>query len=266
MKLVVLGHGDTTAAPDTAGCIAVGEDGGPWVLVNAAPDLAHHLESTTALRPIAGRVADALRGVVLLDAQVEHVTGLLSLRDGPPLHVYATPSVFDHLGSSLPVLQALEPYCGVRWHLLPVAGDTQEAGFQVDGLPHLRFTALSLDGATPGPVLRPRAPAVGDLIALFIEDLASGQSVFVSPALPRVGERERAWMARADCLLVDGRPFGDGPLPAPATDWLARLAAPRKVLFPDPRRDAAVDARRQAHQRFASRGIELAHDGMEIVL
>ena len=65
------------------------------------------------------------------DAQIDHITGLLSLRDGPPIHLYATPAVFEELTHNLPVLPMLEHYCGVHWHMVPVAGDRRIAERQL---------------------------------------------------------------------------------------------------------------------------------------
>ncbi len=249
-----------------AGCIAIGDGQGRWVLVNAVPDLASRLGRLPPTGLPVGRPDAGLRHVVLMDARIDHVAGLLSLRDGPPLHLYATPAVFEALGSRLPELSVLEPTCGVRWHLLPVAGDTLEAEFQVELLPWLRFVAVSLDDTAPGAGQAGPAPAVGDLIALYVEDRLSGGSVFVSPALPHLGTRERAWMARAGCVLVDGTPFGAGDRlrtdppattlpPGTAMAWLEQLRSPRKVLF----RGASAPS-------HAGSGIEWAHDGMEIEL
>lgn len=249
-----------------AGCIAIGDGQGRWVLVNAGPDLGSRLGRLPPGGLPVGRPAAGLRHVVLMDARIDHVAGLLSLRDGPPLHLHATPAVFEALGSRLPVLPVLEPTCGVRWHLLPVAGDTLEAEFQVDVLPWLRFIAVSIDDTVPDAAHAGPAPAVGDLIALYVEDLLSGGSVFVSPALPSLGAREQAWMARAGCVLVDGTPFGAGARrrtdlpgttlpPGAAMAWLEQLRSPRKVLFRGT----------SASTRTAS-GIEWAHDGMEIEL
>ena len=87
-----------------------------------------------------------LLAVVLTDAQIDHITGLLSLRDGPPIHLYATPAVFEELSHNLPVLPMLEHYCGVHWHVIPVAGECREASFRVDGLPGIEFTAKAQQG------------------------------------------------------------------------------------------------------------------------
>jgi pyrroloquinoline quinone biosynthesis protein B len=229
----------------TSGSIAVSADGQAWLQVNAA------------LRP-----QPAQRSVVLTDARLDHVAGLLGLRDGPALELYCTPRVFEELTSEWPLLPVLDHYCGVHWHLLPIAGEQRSAEFRLPGVPGLLLKALAVEGEPPPHSPRRVDPAPGDTIALLIEDEARGERLFHAPVLTRLGEAERAWMAQAHCLLVGG--LGDAP--DNGVGELAGLGAGRKLLTQLPadhpwRGDA--DASRQ---QLAVHGIELAHDGMEIVL
>ena len=263
MRIVILGgsaaggHGE--AAP--RGITALGTDEGHWVLVNVSAAVAHQLAhgQLAATHP---ELAHAqMRAVVLTDGQLEHVGGLLALRDGRAIDLYATPAVFEDLTTTLPVLPVLQHYCGVHWHVVPVAGDTRVASFRVEGMPTLEFTAL----ATQMPALphsaHHRLQQVGDSIALAVRDLVTGQRVFCAPGLTRIGALEFDWMREADCLLVDGPAAGDTLPPGADPDWmelLSGLPARHKVLF------AGAGASQQPG--LAARGIELAYDGMEIEL
>ena len=205
-----------------------------------------------------------VRAVVLTDAQVDHVGGLLSLRDGAPIDLYATPAVFEQLTTELPVLPVLQHYCAVHWHVVPVAGDRRVASFRVDGMPTLQFTAVATQSPLPphlASTTRGEQPQVGDSIALAVQDLATGQRVFCAPGLSQIGATEFEWMREADCLLLDnllpdtGMAAGDQPW----LDLLRGMPARHKVLFadePDTEGDAAL----------AEEGIALAYDGMEIEL
>ena len=67
----------------------------------------------------------AIRSIVLMDAQIDHTTGLLMLREGRPLEIYCTDMVREDLSTGNPLFKILEHYCGVRWQRLPVeAGNT----------------------------------------------------------------------------------------------------------------------------------------------
>ena len=137
MKVVVL-HGGGSALSD---------QGDRWALLNVVPNLPVHL-----LQPHAGLGDGEVRSVVLTDSHIDHVGGLLNMREGSPIDLYATPAVFETLSQGMPVLQVLQQYCGVHWHVIPVAGETLSASFRVDGLPGLEFTALATEGLSPAAV------------------------------------------------------------------------------------------------------------------
>jgi len=284
-----LRRGSTHATPRTQSSIAVSADGERWLLLNASPDLGHQIRSNPPLHPRHGLRDSPIRAVMLLDAQIDHVTGLLSLREGPPIELYCTPSVFEELTTGLPILPTLEHYCGVHWHMLPIAGEQTAAEFRIDALPGLSFRALAIPGKAPPYSPRRNDPSVGDNIALLIEDTASGQRVFYAPGLASVGEPEMMWMQQADCVLVDGtfwtedemieaglgtksasdmghlpqvgRPGRPGMIPA-----LDRLNARRKLLIHINNSNPILDEEGDQRRMLASHGIEVAHDGLEIEL
>ena len=226
-----------------------------------SPAVAHQLDSDRLLDGHLGLVdGGGVRALVLTDAQIDHVGGLLSLRNGAPIDLYATPAVFERLTTSMPVLPVLQHYCGVHWRVVPVAGDRQVASFQVDGLPTLEFTAVAMRMATPPHLSRGQQHQVGDGIALAVRDLASGQRVFCAPGLPQFGADEVDWMRQADCLLVDG-PEPTAP-PALSRRWLAQFAglpARHKVML------GPACALPEGGD-WAGHGITLAHDGLAIEL
>jgi pyrroloquinoline quinone biosynthesis protein B len=274
MKIVILRGGGTLRRRRTPpgqagstrerGVMALGNGSGRWVLVNMSPGVAHQLDSDLRLDMHLGLPEPEVRAVVLTDAQVDHVGGLLSLRDGAPIDLYATPAVFEQLTTELPVLPVLQHYCAVHWHVVPVAGDRRVASFRVDGMPTLQFTAVATQSPLPphlASTTRGEQPQVGDSIALAVQDLATGQRVFCAPGLSQIGATEFEWMREADCLLLDnllpdtGMAAGDQPW----LDLLRGMPARHKVLFadePDTEGDAAL----------AEEGIALAYDGMEIEL
>ena len=295
MKVLVLGSRSGSAAPSfgaaaapqrTQSSVALSADGVNWLLLNASPDIGEQIRANPVLHARPGATDTPVKAVVLMDAQIEHVAGLLSLREGPPLDLHATPCVFEDLSSGLPLLQTLQHYCGVRWHMVPVAGETRVAPFRVAGFESLCFTAVATRGPAPAYATYRDDNTVGANIALYIEDSVTGQSLFYSPGPARVGEDELAWMREADCVLLDvaldaalepqaapdvvaataALPQAAGTMSANMMDLLNRLPC-RKVLAhlaPDsPWLDEHGADARGALQR---QGIELAHDGMEIEL
>lgn len=191
--------------------------------------------------------ATAPHAVVLTGAGRDQVGGLLDLRGGAPINLYATPAVFEQLTQVLPVLPVLQQYCGVQWHLIAVGGDRRRTGFTIAQWPTLKFTAITLD-----------ANATGERIALAVQDASTGRRLFVLPALA-LGLTVIEWLQDADCVLLSG------PLPQAAwqaTQWfdcLADLPAVRKVLMHCNSEQAPAAA-------LANCGIELACAGLEIEL
>lgn len=272
-------HGARPGAASTRerGVLAIGNGSGQWVLVNMSPAVAHQLDSDTRLDRQPGLADAELRAVVLTDAQVDHVGGLLSLRGGAPIDLYATPAVFEQLTTALPVLPVLQHYCGVHWRVVPVAGDRPVAAFRVEGLPSLEFTAVATEAALPPHLAQGQAPQVGDRIALAVRDLATGQRVFCAPGLSQIGPVEFEWMREADCLLLDPRPAPAAAPPDPAARppgtepqaWLSLLRglpARHKLVFANAAAELAPALDAAEHRDWAEQGLQLAYDGLEIEL
>ena len=253
MKIVILRGGACRGRPrpgattrDSA-VLAIGPSEGPWVLLNMSPAVAHQLDGDARLAPLHGLLDAQERLLVLTDAHLDNLGGLLALRDGPPIHLYATPAVFENLTAEMPVLPVLQRHCGVHWHVIPVAGDQCVGSFRVDSLPELEFTAIASETPQGMFSLHGEPPTIGSSIALAVRDLATGQRVFCAPGLVQIGAFEADWMREADCLLVDG--------PAPQ-DLLGGMPARHKVLL----------AQGLDRDALAGGDLSLAYDGMQIEL
>ena len=83
--------GEPGTSRRTQSSIAVSADGENWFLCNASPDLGQQIVSIPALqaKSHAGRHSPIV-GAVITNGDVDHVTGLLTLRESHPLAVYAT--------------------------------------------------------------------------------------------------------------------------------------------------------------------------------
>ena len=81
------------AKPRTQSSIAVSSDGKRWFLFNASPDLRQQINDNIALQPKDGIRHSPIHGVFLTNGDVDHVAGLLTLRESYPLAIYATKRV-----------------------------------------------------------------------------------------------------------------------------------------------------------------------------
>src|ERR1700731_4709023 len=91
--------------------LALSADGSTWFLAGASPDLAFQIEHSPELHPRALRDSP-VAGVVLGSADLDHVVGLLMLRELQPLRVYAAPSILRILreeNSMFGMLNRVEP-------------------------------------------------------------------------------------------------------------------------------------------------------------
>jgi pyrroloquinoline quinone biosynthesis protein B len=276
-----LRDGTVRATARTQSSIAVSSNGTDWVLINASPDILAQIRATPALQPARHRRDSGIAAVMLMDAQVDHVTGLLMLREGKELPLYCTASVWRELNGTLPLVPVLSHYCGVRWHELTVDG-----GVQVPGIAGIRFTPLALSSKAP-PYSDHRAhPQTGDNIGLLIEDVATGASAFYAPGLGAIDPQVEAALRRADCVLVDGtfwrademialglssKTAADmGHLPQSGHGGMIAVLdgidARRKVLIHINNTNPILDEDSEQRALLARHGIEVAFDGMEITL
>ena len=142
---------------------------------------------------------------MLIDAQIDHTSGLLMLREGCPLNVYCTDPVYEDLSTGFPLFPMLKSWNGgLQRH--PVSLDSDH-GFGIPGINNLRIHAIALSSKAPPYSPHRNNPVKGDNIGVFIEDLNTGGSLFYAPGLGAIESHLLPWMERADCLLVDGHPL-----------------------------------------------------------
>jgi pyrroloquinoline quinone biosynthesis protein B len=275
--------GQINARARTQSSIAVSGDGVGWVLFNASPDIRAQLQACPAMQPGRAIRDTAIIGIVLIDSQIDHTTGLLMLREGQPLEIYCTDMVYQDLTTGNPLLTILGHYCGVHWHQVPLsAGES----FRVAGADTLRFTAVPLQSKAPPYSPHRQAPHVGDNIGVQVEDLDSGRSLFYAPGLGEVAAHLKPYLAESDCLMVDGTFWQDdelvvagivnkrardmGHLPLSGEDGMIRvlqaLPRPRKILIHINNTNPILDETSPERAELETAGIEVAYDGMEITL
>ena len=86
----------------TQSSLAVSRDGERWVLLNASPDLRQQIAATPELAPRAeaGSRSSPIVAVVLTNGDVDHIAGLLSLREGSAFTLYASTRVLAALAAN----------------------------------------------------------------------------------------------------------------------------------------------------------------------
>jgi pyrroloquinoline quinone biosynthesis protein B len=201
-----------TFKPRTQAQIALSSDSSSWFLAGASPDLRLQIENTKALHPRALRDSP-IAGVILASADLDHVLGLLLLRELQPLRVYAAPSILRILrdeNSMFGMLNRVNPQ--VVW--TPMESGPSFPLLSADGKGSgLRCETLFISGRYPKYVkteiakLSPQEAGA----ALFFESTAGKKLAY----LPAVGNLSDALLEKidgVDLLLFDGTFWSDDEL------------------------------------------------------
>jgi pyrroloquinoline quinone biosynthesis protein B len=195
------------ARPRSQSSAAVSADGRRWFLLNASPDVHAQVARLVTEEP-AGLRHVPVEGVVLTDAELDHTLGLVLLREGRCLQVYATPAVervIERDSSLLPVTRA---FAEVRVESLAVGGTTGLA--YRDGSPAgLTVTPFAVPA---GPPRFARDEQPGHTVGLLVRDEASGG---ICAFVPGCGGLDSALLDRlgtAEVVLFDGTFWTDDEL------------------------------------------------------
>ncbi len=276
-------EGSIAAKPRNQSSIAISANNEDWVLFNASPDIRAQIESFPALQPARAHRDTAIAAILLVDAQIDHTTGLLLLREHTkPWDVYCTAAVKEDLTTGFPIFNILEHFRGVNWH--PVA--TDETPFTMPQAAGIEFTAVPLKSEAPPYSPHRHNTVPGDNIGVRVRDLSTGKNLFYAPGLGEIDEHIEHYMRDADCVLVDGTLWtddemirggfsnkrgidmghldqsGDGGI----VERLRRLDRPRKVLIHINNTNPILNEQSAQRQSLHDAGIEVAEDGMEITL
>jgi pyrroloquinoline quinone biosynthesis protein B len=99
--------GDARVVRRTQSSIAVRGREGAWALVNASPDIRQQLLDSPPLQPRRGSRDSPVAAIVLTNADIDHVAGLLGLRERWPLRLFATRPVLTAIAEN-PIFRALD--------------------------------------------------------------------------------------------------------------------------------------------------------------
>lgn len=280
-------NGSVRAMPRTQSSIAVSANGVDWVLFNASPDILTQFRASPALQPGRGLRDTGIVGVVLIDAQIDHTTGLFMLREGKPLDVWCTPQVQEDLTTGNPIFKVLAHFCTVRWQRVDVQSAQPGQSFPSFVIPRatgLSFTPVPLLSKAPPYSPHREDPHPGDNLGMLIEDTASGHKVFYAPGFGAMEPHLEPFLAESDCVMLDGTFWTDtemidlgiapktarsiGHLPQSGAggmiELLARYPKPRKVLIHINNTNPILDEDSPQRAELTCAGIELAYDGMLI--
>jgi pyrroloquinoline quinone biosynthesis protein B len=213
---VAVRKGEFSGKARTQAQLALSADGSSWFLAGASPDLAFQIENSSELHPRAvpnGPRDSPIAGVILGSCDLDHVLGLLLLRELQPLRVYAAASILRILreeNSMFGMLNRVEPQ--VNW--TPMISGAPFPLLAADGRDSgLRCEAHYLSGRYPKYVRTEAAKLACDeaSAALFFES-SWGKRVAYVPAVGGLSDELLAKISGADLLLFDGTFWSDDEL------------------------------------------------------
>ncbi|CAN5729479.1 pyrroloquinoline quinone biosynthesis protein PqqB [soil metagenome] len=186
---------------------AVSADGRRWFLLNASPDVQAQLARLPSGEP-AGMRHVPIEGVVLTDGELDHTLGVLLLREGRLLQIYATAAVRSIVEQDSRIVPVTRAFAEVRLEDLPIGAATPLT--YRDGCPSgLTVTCF------PVPAGPPRFAAgehAGHTVGLLVHDAATGGVCAFVPGCGGLDEALLARLAEAELVLFDGTFWTDEEL------------------------------------------------------
>ena len=269
--------------------IAVSADGERWLLITASPDFRQQILAAPALWPQRDLRHSPIEAVLLTSGEIDHIAGLLSMRERQRFDLWASARVLDVLSQNS-IFDSLHPDYVTRKALsldtpLDVAGHDAPLG--------LRVTAFSVPGKVP---LFMESRANGDLqggseetLGLEISDgrerfyyipgcaalppalrerLRGASLLFFDGTLWRDDEMQRAGVgsktgARMGHMSIAG---GNGEDDAGTLAAFADLQVRRKLFIHLNTTNPVLDESSPERAHARAQGWEVAEDGMELSL
>lgn len=257
-------------------------DGDSWFLLNASPEIREQIESFKPLCPRRPRDSP-IAGLVLTNGDLDHVLGLLSLRESYPLTVYATEAVRVGFTDGNVLYRTLERFNGqVTWRQL-VLEQRSRLGGEASGLSITPFAVpgkrpVHLEGRGPG--------SAEDNIGLLLEDQVGGRTVAYVPAAASWTSTLDRVLASADAVFFDGTFWSSDELltngvgtkraedmahlpvggPSGGLERLSQLGGRRRILIHLNNTNPLLREDGPECAEVLAAGVEIAFDGMEIAL
>jgi pyrroloquinoline quinone biosynthesis protein B len=248
--------------PQTQSSIAISGDSEGfhrWFLINASPDLTRQIESMPRLQPRRDSPRNSpIAGLLLTNADIDHALGLLLLRQQEmPLVVYAADETRAALGW---IEGVLAQFSGIEWQKTNMEFQTLNGS--------MAFRTIEL----------PRS------VAFQFRDNSSGATALFAPSVGELTDELRNAVHESDVVLFDGTFWSDGELAAirpgarsarqmnhlpisdGSLDFLHQSPARRKIYTHINNTNPILMASSRERAHVKQSGIEIARDGLEIVI
>ncbi len=203
--------GDPSAKSRSQSSLAVSADGENWFLLNASPDLRDQIAKTPALHPKTGKRHSPIQGAVLTNADVDHIGGLLTLRESQELNIYATPRVQGVLRQNS-LFNILNPDFVARFDMHVeqdfelTNADGSLSGLLITVFPVPGKVALYLEDESAGPNF---GTLPEDTVGLKITEIGREVVAYYLPGCASMPDSLSERIRSADLVFFDGTTWTD---------------------------------------------------------
>lgn len=269
--------------------IIASSNGHEWVLFNASPDIRSQIENTPELHPnpAAPLRSSPITAVVLTNADVDHIAGLLSLREQQPFAIYATARVLQVLNDNS-IFNVVDRSRVARRELI-LEGITQlrsvddrPLGISVEAFAVPGKIALFLEDPTLAD--QGFGSEVGDTVGIKISSDGDTRSAFYIPGCAKVDLSLATRLRSAELLMFDGTVYTDDEMPRAgvgsktgkrmghiaisgpdgAIAAMQDLAIKRKIFLHINNTNPILNEQSEEAAHVRAQGWEIAYDGMEL--
>lgn len=184
----------------TQSSLAVTANGADWAVLNASPDIRAQLASAPPLHPTGLRELP-IRSVLVTNGDIDHVAGLLTLREMQPFTLFATQSIHKVIADN-PIFDALNASVVTRTAIALDKPFTLAPGLTATLFPVPGKVPLYLEGETV------QTDLIGEqTVGVALE--SEGSRVFYIPGCALLNDDLRARLDGADMLFFDGTLWTD---------------------------------------------------------
>jgi len=272
--------------PRTQSSVAITTDDRSWFLLNVSADVRQQLAMYEDLAPTQQTARGTpIAGCILTDAELDHSSGLLQLREGSEFSIFSTPLVRKWLNEFFPIEPVVTAFSQRPWLELPL-GESRELVLPDGRYAGLQVTPFECGRDVPRFVPEEPETAVGSVVGLKIMEHDSGSKLVYAPGVPDIEENLKQAVAGADLVLLDGSFWSDdeprmrgitdrtsrqmGHIPVSGIDgslaWFATLPARHRVYVHINNTNPMLDQNSLEHLQVRESGVRVGADGDEFTI
>lgn len=269
--------------------LAVSSNGKNWILLNCSPDLRQQIALNSELWPQRdGPLRNSpIKAVILTNADVDHIIGLINMREAQPFTIYGSHRVLSTISTNS-VFNVCNPEIVPRLELpldypFKVKDHNTDLGLEVEAFAVPGKIALFLEDSSDNKSFGSRD---GDTIGLKVTSLDNGKSFYYVPGCAEVDAPLQDKLSGASLLFFDGTLFTDDEMikqgllnktgsrmghisisgEKGSLEVFKKLGIKRKIYVHINNSNPILDDNSTERKEVEKLGWEVGYDGMEIRL